>query len=561
MTKIRVSTSLLFVLLAAPTIRGAGDPPIDDVLGAALGRSASSVRAHVEFLADDLLEGRNAGTRGYDLAARYVASQLAALGVSPAGEGGTYFQPVPLLESRLTFGTVSVLAPSGTPVGLVYRDDFLMSGSLLHTESHVEAPVVFVGFGVTAPELAHDDYAKVDVKGKIVAILRGAPPRFPSEQRAHFSSSRMKAQNAARRGAVGILVFATPEDEKVYPFERIRQGFQGTALDWVHPDGQPEGAVPEIQVGAILSPAGARKLFATSPVTLEKVFEAAAASRPQAFPLGVSVALGSRSEHRRLQSANVVGRLAGSDDALASTSVVLSAHLDHEGVGAEVGGDTIYNGAYDNAAGAAVVLEVARVLAGLEKAPKRSVLFLFVTAEEDGLLGSDYFAQRPVKDAGKMVANVNIDMPLFLFPLADLVAFGSENSTLDLPTARAAEAAGLTLGPDPWPEQTIFIRSDQYSFVRQGIPAVFLVTGTRSTDPAVDGGAVLGEFLARHYHQPSDDLRLPMNPEAISRFVRANVLLTHALAQDPETPRWKPGNFFGRTFGPQGGPKKGRALN
>ena len=230
---------------------------------------------------------------------------------------------------------------------------------------------------------------------------------------------------------------------------------------------------------------------------------------------------------------------------------MLSAHLDHVGVGAEVDGDTIYNGAYDNAAGSAVVLEVARVLAGLPKAPRRSVLFLFVTAEEEGLLGSDYFAQRPVEGAGKIVANVNIDMPLFLFPLADLVAFGSENSTLDLPTARAAEAAGLALGPDPMPEQTIFIRSDQYSFVRQGIPAVFLVTGTRSANPAVDGGAALGEFLRRHYHQPSDDLRLPMNPDAVSSFVRASVLLTHALAQDPEAPRWKPGNFFGRTFGGQ----------
>ena len=558
MIKARVGTSLVLVLLAAPATRGAGDPPIDEVLRAALGRGVPSVRAHVEFLADDLLEGRKTGTRGYDLAARYVASQLAALGVSPAGEAGTWFQPVPLLESRLLEGTAKILAGSGNAVPLVFREDFLMAGSPLQTESQVEAPVVFAGFGVTAPEQAHDDYANLDVNGKIVAILGGAPARFPSEQRAHFSSTRLKAQNAARHGALGLLTFTTPEDEKRYPFERILRSFQGTSMNWVHPDGLPEGAVAELRNGALLSPAGARKLFAASPVTLEKVFEAASAGRPQAFPLGVSVALASRSEHRRLQSANVVGRLAGSDPALASTSVVLSAHLDHEGVGAEVNGDTIYNGAYDNAAGSAVVLEVARVLAGLPKAPHRSVLFLFVTAEEEGLLGSDYFAQRPVEGAGKIVANVNVDMPLFLFPLADLVAFGSENSTLDLPTARAAEGAGLVLGPDPMPEQTIFIRSDQYSFVRQGIPAVFLVTGMRSADPAVDGGAAFGEFLGRHYHQPSDDLRQPMNPAAVSSFVRASVLLTHALAQDPEAPRWKPGNFFGRTFGSV---RRGQVLN
>jgi Zn-dependent M28 family amino/carboxypeptidase len=203
------------------------------------------------------------------------------------------------------------------------------------------------------------------------------------------------------------------------------------------------------------------------------------------------------------------------------------------------------------------VLEVARILSGLPKAPNRSLLFLFVPAEAEGLLGSDYFASRPVPEAGKIVANVNVDMPLFLFPLADLIAFGSENSTLDLPTARAAEAAGLALGPDPMPEQTVFIRSDQYSFVRRGIPAVFLVTGMRSADPAVDGGGAFGEFMGRHYHQPSDDLRLPMNQEAVSSFVRASVLLTHALAQDREAPRWKPGNFFGRTFGSP----RGQVLN
>jgi Zn-dependent M28 family amino/carboxypeptidase len=174
------------------------------------------------------------------------------------------------------------------------------------------------------------------------------------------------------------------------------------------------------------------------------------------------------------------------------------------------------------------------------------VVFLFVTAEEQGLLGSDYFAQHA--GPGKVVANVNVDMPIFLFPLADLVAFGAEHSTLDRATARAATAAGLALSPDPMPEETVFIRSDQYSFVRRGVPAVFLVSGLKSLDPEVDGGAVLREFLGRHYHRPSDDLRLPLHPEAASRFLKASVILVHDLAQDQQAPRWKPANFFGQTF-------------
>jgi Zn-dependent M28 family amino/carboxypeptidase len=176
------------------------------------------------------------------------------------------------------------------------------------------------------------------------------------------------------------------------------------------------------------------------------------------------------------------------------------------------------------------------------------VFFLFVTAEEQGLLGSDYFASRAAASGARLVANVNIDMPLFLFPLADLTAFGSENSTLEGATTRAAAAAGLQLSPDPMPEETIFIRSDQYSFVRRGIPAVFLVTGQRSSDPGLDGPSVFREFLGRRYHRPTDDLRLPMNPDAMRAFLRASASLTHDLAQDPVPPRWKPGNFFGRTF-------------
>jgi Zn-dependent M28 family amino/carboxypeptidase len=263
----------------------------------------------------------------------------------------------------------------------------------------------------------------------------------------------------------------------------------------------------------------------------------------------VSASLASRSEHTRVTSPNVVGLLEGSDPALRSTFVVCSAHLDHIGVLGAGDGDRINNGAYDNALGSAVVLEMARVLAGLGTRPRRSVLFLFVTAEERGLLGSDYFAAHPTVPRAGLVADVNVDMPLVLFPIAEVVAFGAENSTLDAPARAAAASLGLALAPDPMPEETIFVRSDQYSFVRRGVPAVYFAPGMRSSDPAQDGPRLFREFIERHYHRPSDDLSLPMDPDAIAVYTRANVALGWTIAQGPAAPRWKPGNFFGETFG------------
>lgn len=547
---IRVAVALSFVLSAAPGALEAQSGPPEGGLAAALAQvRGSAVRAHVEFLADDLLEGRQPGTRGYEIAARYVAAELKAMGLSPAGEGGTFFQAVPLLESTLREGEFSFTTKTeSSPVTLVAKTDYLMFGDSLHTEAEVLAPVVFAGFGVTAPELGHDDYAGSDVKGKIVAILPNAPARFPSEQRAHFASRLLKAENAARRGAVGMLFLRTPEDEARLPWDRVVQNTDAT-VRWLHPDGTPESTFPTLRGAAALSLAGTRKLFASSRVPLEGVFAQAAKGRPTPFALGATVRLKNRSEHRRFSSPNVVGRLEGSDPALKDTYVVFSAHLDHIGVGAPENGDAIYNGAYDNATGTAVVLEAARTLAALRERPRRSILFMFVTSEEKGLLGSDYFANRPTVPADKIVANVNIDMPLLLYPLGDVVAFGAENSSLDGVVAKAAAQTGLTQSPDFIPEENVFIRSDQYSFVRRGIPAVFLVPGLKSSDPKADGAKAFQEFFTRHYHRPSDDLSQPMDLGSVERFVRANVLIAYAIASDREAPRWKPGNFFGKTFG------------
>jgi hypothetical protein len=539
------------VLCASGTVRGsaqqASSPP-------ALTRALASVRApavkaHMAFLADDLLEGRATGTRGYDLAARYVAAQLAAIGLEPAGDDGTWFQSVPLLESKLDEATLSIRPESGAPRVLTFKDDFLMAGDLLRTAARAEAPMVFAGFGVSAPELSHDDYAGLDVRGKVVVVLSNAPSRFPSEQRAHHASRRRKAEIAAARGAVGLIFVRTSQDEKVLPWARMVANPDTAAVGWLTRAGSPADVPEALQGAAVLSRAGAATLFGGSPVTLDTVLAEAEKGAPKGFHLAAIATLTSRSTHRRFTSPNVVARLPGADARLAQTSIVYSAHLDHVGVGTAVDGDTIYNGAYDNALGSGALIETARALASLPERPKRSMVFAFVTAEEKGLVGSDYFAANPPAAVGRPIANVNMDMPLLLFPIATVVAFGAEHSTMGEVAARAATLAGLTLIPDPMPEQTLFVRSDQYSFVRKGVPAVFLVPGFTSSDPKVDGPARFGEFLGRHYHQPSDEIDLPLDAGAVETFTRANVAMGYLIATSADAPAWKADSFFGQTFG------------
>jgi len=536
-----LAAACLGLTAAAPATR---DPLLSEALARVSGRA---VRAHVEFLADDLLEGRATATRGYDIAAHYVAAQLALEGLKPAGDGGSFLQQVPLLESRLASGSVAIESPSGRKA-LELRRDFLMAADASRAEASVEAPVVFAGFGVTAPRQGQDDYAGLDVKGKIVAVLANAPERLPSEERAYHASRTRKAELAAAHGAAGLVTLRTPAEEARTPWERAVGFAEGPTTRWVHRDGTPEGALPGLRANALLSLEASRLLFQAAPVAFEAAVAAAEQPKFRGFELGVRASLASRSEHSRVSSPNVVGLLEGSDPALRSTYLVYSAHLDHVGLGPESSGDRIHNGAYDNALGSAVVLEVSRVLAGLATRPRRSVLFLFVTAEERGLLGSEYFAANPTVPRQALVANVNVDMPLVLFPMAEVVAFGAENSTLDAPARAAASDLGLALAPDPMPEQTIFVRSDQFSFVRHGIPAVYFSPGMRSSDPAQDGPRLFREFLEKHYHRPSDDLSLPMDEKAVALYTRANVALGLRIAQDREAPRWKPGNFFGETF-------------
>ena len=518
---------------------------------AALGEiRPEAIDHHIRVLADDSLEGRAPGTRGFSGAAQYVETSLSTLGLDPAGIDGTYQQPVPLRESLVIeeASGMRISSPSGVEE-LGYGVDFYLSPDpLRETVTVSEAAVAFVGYGVSAPGLGYDDYANIDVEGKIVAYLTGAPPAFPSNERAYYSSGATKQSEAVARGAVGILSFTYPGDSRFRWEVNLARSKRGS-FAWLDDNGDPNRGNLAILGSASLNHSTARALFAGAPQPIEEAFGAAAESTPQAFDLATRVSIGTTSSHRRVDSWNVIARLEGSDPVLRDEHVVYVAHVDHFGIGVEVGGDAIYNGAHDNASGTSIVLEIARAFASLPTRPRRSVLFLIATAEEWGLLGSDYFVENPTVPRSSLVANFSLDMPFLFHPLRDIVPYGAEHSTLAGPVRAASEHLGLAIGPDPIPEQVLFIRSDHFSFVRRGIPALFIKSGFETGDPNLDGGAINTAFRQNLYHTPFDEVDQGFDFEAGAAHARVNFLTGYIIAQETARPAWNQGDFFGELFG------------
>ena len=505
----------------------------------------TAMRGHVGFLASDEMKGREAGTPEYDIAARYVAAQFETMGLKPAGAKDSYLQPVPLVTFRAADKGNVMLVRGANETALEFGVDYLPGASPLSAELIKNAPLVFVGFGVVAPQFKRDDYAGLDVKGKIVVMLAGAPSSLPTEERAHYGNGTSKRELAAARGAIGIIAVDTPTREKVSPFARRARNWRYLGATWAHSNGTPDypgGSAPGL---ASLSLAGATKLFAGLPGGADAVFAASESKlgSPKRMTLPMTARVTIKTEINRVMSSNVAGLLEGSDPVLKDQIVVLSGHLDHTGICPEVKGDTICNGAMDNAMGIASMIEVAHGFKHLKARPKRSILFLAVTAEEKGLVGADYYANNPTFPKANLVGNVNLDMPIVTYDFKDVVAFGAERSSIGPAVARAGATMGIALVPDPQPEQGIFTRSDHYRFVQQGIPSVFLVTG-----PGGDGARVGAEFLKVHYHQPSDDMKLPFNWGAASRFVGLNLAIARELADAADRPRWNKGDFFGTLY-------------
>lgn len=512
---------------------------------------ARRLEAHINFLASDLLRGRQPGTRGYDVAAGYVASQFAQFGLSPAGEQGGWYQQVPLRRAYLEPGSATLSARIGErAVDFRFVEEFFAGPDLNTEKGSITAPTIFAGYGIHAPELEYSDYDGLDVEGRIVVILSGMPEHFPSEQGAHFASYREKDQAAVQHGAVGLIRIHTPRRDRRVAWARYASLVGTPSMAWLETSGQPHATAPELRTRGIVHHTAAGFLFEGAPHTLDELVALDEAGSPlPGFTLAAEITAEQRSKHDRLTSANVVASLPGSDPMLSDEYVVYTAHLDHIGelAHAEEGEDIIHNGALDNASGISVMLETARAFAEGPR-PRRSMLFVAVTAEEKGLVGSEYFAQNPTVPVDGLVGVINLDMPLLLYDFGDVIAFGAERSSLGDVVARAAGEFGVALTPDPMPEQNIFVRSDHYRFVQRGIPSIFLVTGPSGRDGAEDPAPVFERFLKEHYHQPSDDLNLPIDYAAAVRFARINRRIGERVANNPERPQWVEGDFFGRTY-------------
>ncbi|PLX55320.1 MAG: peptidase M28 [Chromatiales bacterium] len=533
-----------------PSSQATLPPAADAIDGGLAAINRENLQAHLNFLADDARKGRMSGEPGYDQAAEYVAAQFEALGLEPGGRDG-WFQPVPLLTRRIDIESAAVTVHGDLGDGnLEWKKDFVMGGDPVRDETSVRAEVVYAGFGVHAPELGYSDYDDIDVNGKIVAIFGGAPATFPHNQRAFYSSGRTKRDEMVERGAVGYISMRSRTDQKRYEWEVVTLNAGVTAgMSWINLSGKAADHHPELEGSAAISEMVAPDIFELTPISFEEALDAADSGKPMSTPLGIEVTLSQKSDHTEVTSPNVIGIIRGSDPELADEYVVYSAHLDHVGIGTPVNGDDIYNGFYDNAVGVSLLIEAARAFATMDKRPRRSILIVAVTGEERGLLGSDYFAHYPTVPSNSIVANINLDMPLLLYPLADVIAFGAQHSSMQAPIEKAVAAEGFALTPDPIPEEVLFIRSDQYSFVRQGIPSVFLVPGFTSTDPGIDGQALFRDHLAKHYHRPSDDLSRPFDWDSALRFARANVRIGQEIADAAARPTWNEGDFFGDKFG------------
>ena len=540
-----LAACLLSLLLSCASFRGAS-PSAESALRAI---RPDGIRAHMRFLSDPLLQGRAPDSPGYEISARYVATQLEAIGLQP-GANGSWYQNVPFRKTVLEQSRSTLtLVKDGKERPLVDGQDYVLTASITKTELSLDAPIVFVGYGVTAPEQKYDDYAGVDVHGKIAAMFSGAPPRFASTIRAYHSDDMIKARNAEIHGAAAILTLFLPEDLKRQPWDWNVPQYRAGEIRWLEKSGEPHNPYSYSGV-AILNLQASAILFEGAAHSLEEAYAAARHSQPLAFPLPWSVRVRGAYTVKSFSSPNIVSVLEGSDPQLKHEYVVYTAHVDHLGVCPAVEGDAVCHGTLDNASGVAALLEIARAYTSLPNRPRRSIAFVFVTGEEAGLLGSDYYAHFPTVPSSSIVANVNIDeLPGLLYPMKNVVAMGAEHSSLRLSVERAAKEIGYGLADDPMPEENFFIRSDQYSFVLRGIPSVYLSDGPESSDPGVNGVEVIKKWNVTRYHTPLDNMGQPMDFASATRATQLIFLVGYDVAQQDQIPVWNPGDFFGSRFG------------
>src|SRR5260221_1417799 len=494
---------------------------------------------YIKVIADDKMEGRDTGSRGEHAAEEYAIEQLKKAGLEPAGTNG-FYQPVRFVSRHIDEKACSLtLVHDGQREALVLGDDALI-GTRIIPAPEVKAPLIFVGYGLKVPEKNYDDFAGLDVKGKLVVIFSGSPTEIPGPLAAHYQTllERWKVLRAA--GAIGLVSLINTASMDI-PWSRISLNRTHPTMDLDYPEfDETSGA----QLSVTVNPASAEKFFTGSGHTFAEIAELGKDRKPLPhFPLTVSLEAKTKVETQKVESANLVAKLTGSDPKLRDEYVVLSAHIDHIGIGAPINGDSIYNGAMDDGSGSALLMDQAANLKAHPEKLSRSVIFLLVTAEEKGLLGSKYFAAHPTVPAKSIVADINVDMFLPIVPLKILKIEGIEESDLGANAAKIAQLMGIKPIADREPLRNAFIRSDQYSFIKKGVPAVKVDVGFELGTPEQK---IFKEWLTNRYHAPSDDVNQPVDLQAAATYEEFTRRLLISTANDSAKPQWKSDSFFRR---------------
>ena len=527
--------------------------------GASSGISERALRAHIKFLADDALEGRAPGSRGGELAAKYIAAQLEALGLRGAGAQGSFFQPVSLVGVKAAPDTLLNVSGATGRESFKFGDDFVgFTGAQTESVS-LNEDLVFVGYGVNAPEQKWNDWkgAPEDYKGKILVMLVNDPPATAAEPNlfggkalTYYGRWTYKYEEAARRGAAGVILLHTDESAG-YGWQVVRTSNGSWRFDIARQAGDQ---TPFLKLRSWMTDAAGRRLLKLAGQDMDELRRRAATREFTPVKLNLKGELSLKSELQRVNSNNVVAILDGRDAQLRDEYVVYTAHWDHFGVGEpNKEGDRIYNGALDNATGCAAVIAVAETLARLPagQRPRRSVLFLFTTAEEQGLLGAEWYAQHPLVPVAKTAANVNLDSMNILGRALDFAPLGYERSTLRQVVEAVARERGLKVKGDTRPEQGLFFRSDHFPLAKVGIPAVSLKSGNEFVGRPADYGAQqFAAYNAAHYHQPSDEYRESWDLAGMIEEIEIALAIGRKVADAPQMPQYNPGDEFAKSRKP-----------
>lgn len=520
-----------------------------DVLAAINQIDTNRIKAHVVYLADDKLKGRQPGKEGYMMAVDYVQKQYKEIGLQPAGENGTYLQKVLLRKSRLNKDVTSLVLnlPDGDKKPLALGTDFYVYPHPERKSIDFDVPLAFVGTGFDAPKINIQDYKGLDVKGKIVIILRKVPDNLSANVKLHLQYPATLQEYAAKNGAIGVLVCNYTTNAVQFRALTNNMSVNGIGAS-ILPDGKRASSASafggKIQVAGGISVALLKELMQAENEDLDTIWKALEKGTYVSKTLKSTISGHYESSFEDIESYNVIGKIEGSDPKLRNEFVIHSAHLDHVGIGKPVNGDSIYNGAHDNASGVACALEIARAYSKLATKPKRSIVFALMTAEELGLLGSGYFAALPTLPKDKIVADINTDMPTILAPLESVAPLGAEHSSLLKVVEEAASYVGLNVEPDPDPTEGRFVRSDQYNFVKAGIPALHIKYGYKKTTIEKDLAAKVKVWREANYHKPSDEVNDTFVWSAGKKYAQVNFLVSYLVAQNPERPTWNKGDFF-----------------